>query len=51
MQLWRILLFTINLVLGPARSRLLLGVFLAGLGYVLFLPASRAVAKFSSLKR
>lgn len=39
MQAWRILLFTINLVLGPARRRLLLGVFMAGLGYVLFLPA------------
>lgn len=38
MQLWRILLFIINLVLGPARRRLLLGVFLAGLGYALFLP-------------
>ncbi|WP_439635167.1 hypothetical protein [Oceanicaulis sp.] len=39
MQAWRILLYTINLVLGPARRRLLLGVFMAGLGYVMFQPA------------
>lgn len=39
MQAWRILLLIINRVLGSARRRLLLGVFMAGLGYVLFQPA------------
>lgn len=39
MTLWRAVLSGIDMVLGPAWRRMLLGVFLAGLGYLAFLPA------------
>lgn len=39
MTLWRAVVSVITLVLGPAWRRMLLGVFLAGVGYLAFLPA------------
>jgi len=39
MTLWRAVVSVILLVLGPAWRRMLLGVFLAGVGYLAFLPA------------
>ena len=39
MTLWRAAVSVILLVLGPAWRRMLLGVFLAGVGYLAFLPA------------
>ncbi|WP_306016767.1 hypothetical protein [Oceanicaulis sp. MMSF_3324] len=42
MTLWRVALATINHGLGPAWRRMLLGVFLAGLGYLAFLPTFEA---------
>ena len=42
MTLWRVALATINQGLGPAWRRMLLGVFLTGLGYLAFLPAFEA---------
>ena len=42
MTLWRTALSAIDAVLGPAWRRMLLGVFLAGLGYLAFLPPFEA---------